>query len=398
MADLGVNSDKMSRKAERQLKELRRLMPWNWDSRVEEHPPGEKAMQDFEDVVNYRIDGRKRRNVASQTGVLSVVQPKQRKEKNAAKKVKKVSTKDDAGDNKENIPPVCNLDPSNENEIKLPVTIEIGTQKMAADSAAAKEQNTPAVAPPVTLPCTAMTPAHQSNAKKVSVIDVMASPITPGFILTPATEQKEEENAVAKRKVDRSRESKMQRTSKQKTLSGCEKVARLSEGSKQKKKQQTRRVSFCETPVIRKPQIESPANIVRAVNFGDDLCIDIEKYRSGIKVKRPRGCPPLFRDHFEAHGRRTLPAVVGPRMALASVPGNAQKNQPLQTTPYRSRNSDRLFAREGVLARIIQNGLQLKGAAHTSTALPPLKPLDASSKLTWACSQLYPFSKSLNTN
>jgi len=30
--------------------------------RVEEHPPGEKAMHDFEDIVNYRIDGRKRRN------------------------------------------------------------------------------------------------------------------------------------------------------------------------------------------------------------------------------------------------------------------------------------------------------------------------------------------------
>jgi len=30
--------------------------------RVEEHPPGEKAMHDFEDIVNYRIDGRKRRS------------------------------------------------------------------------------------------------------------------------------------------------------------------------------------------------------------------------------------------------------------------------------------------------------------------------------------------------
>jgi hypothetical protein len=52
----------MEKKAQRQLKELRRLMPWNWDSRVEEHPPGEKAMHDFEDIVNYRIDGRKRRS------------------------------------------------------------------------------------------------------------------------------------------------------------------------------------------------------------------------------------------------------------------------------------------------------------------------------------------------
>jgi hypothetical protein len=33
----------------RQLKELRGLMPWTWDSRLDTHPPGEAAMRDFED-------------------------------------------------------------------------------------------------------------------------------------------------------------------------------------------------------------------------------------------------------------------------------------------------------------------------------------------------------------
>lgn len=37
----------------RQLKELRSLMPWTWDTRVESHPPGEAAMRDFEDCHNW---------------------------------------------------------------------------------------------------------------------------------------------------------------------------------------------------------------------------------------------------------------------------------------------------------------------------------------------------------
>lgn len=34
----------------RALKELKSLAPWNWDSRVAKHPPGEKALRDFEKV------------------------------------------------------------------------------------------------------------------------------------------------------------------------------------------------------------------------------------------------------------------------------------------------------------------------------------------------------------
>ena len=37
----------------RQLKELRSLMPWTWDSRLDSHPPGEAAMRDFEDCHSW---------------------------------------------------------------------------------------------------------------------------------------------------------------------------------------------------------------------------------------------------------------------------------------------------------------------------------------------------------
>ncbi|KAK9814509.1 hypothetical protein WJX72_007088 [[Myrmecia] bisecta] len=44
----------------RQLKELRNLMPWTWDARVEDHPPGEAAMRDFQDAFSWT--GRPSRN------------------------------------------------------------------------------------------------------------------------------------------------------------------------------------------------------------------------------------------------------------------------------------------------------------------------------------------------
>lgn len=34
----------------RMLKELKGLAPWQWDSRVTKHPPGAKALSDFEKV------------------------------------------------------------------------------------------------------------------------------------------------------------------------------------------------------------------------------------------------------------------------------------------------------------------------------------------------------------
>ncbi|KAI3430551.1 hypothetical protein D9Q98_005144 [Chlorella vulgaris] len=47
--------------AKRQLRELQRLMAWSWDSRVDEHPPGEKAMHDFENVLSFDLDNNRRR-------------------------------------------------------------------------------------------------------------------------------------------------------------------------------------------------------------------------------------------------------------------------------------------------------------------------------------------------
>lgn len=37
----------------RAIKELRGLMPFSWDSRVEEHPVGSAAMRDFQDAFGW---------------------------------------------------------------------------------------------------------------------------------------------------------------------------------------------------------------------------------------------------------------------------------------------------------------------------------------------------------
>eukprot|EP00884_Botryococcus_braunii_P014334 jgi/Botrbrau1/22901/Bobra.0065s0053.1 len=37
----------------RQLKELRNLMPWTWDTRLDEHPPGDAAMRDFQECFSW---------------------------------------------------------------------------------------------------------------------------------------------------------------------------------------------------------------------------------------------------------------------------------------------------------------------------------------------------------
>ncbi len=57
----------MSNKTERQLKELRRLMPWTWDANLEKHPPGEKALKDFENVLSHQEQSRTRKVVSTTT-------------------------------------------------------------------------------------------------------------------------------------------------------------------------------------------------------------------------------------------------------------------------------------------------------------------------------------------
>lgn len=53
----GVQQRRMSR----QLKELRSLMPWTWDARIDEHPAGESSLRDFKDVYSWTGDGKGRR-------------------------------------------------------------------------------------------------------------------------------------------------------------------------------------------------------------------------------------------------------------------------------------------------------------------------------------------------
>ena len=35
------------------LSELKGLSPWNWDARVEDHPPGEASMRDFREQYTW---------------------------------------------------------------------------------------------------------------------------------------------------------------------------------------------------------------------------------------------------------------------------------------------------------------------------------------------------------
>ncbi len=46
----------------RQLKELRSLMPWTWDARIEEHPAGESSLRDFKGAFGWSRDDKGRRS------------------------------------------------------------------------------------------------------------------------------------------------------------------------------------------------------------------------------------------------------------------------------------------------------------------------------------------------
>ena len=323
-------------KTDKQLKELRRLMPWNWDARVEEHPPGEKAMQDFEDVVNYRIDGRKRRHLPVTTEV-----KERRKKKPAKAKVNKKKASDtETESNKENIPPTAGIAP--QEEVKHETVAATPSVKTATPMAPPKE------AVPV--------------AESVTV----SAPITPGFVLTPSTE-----NIVSSQTTKKKTQGRPSR------LSGCEK--KWAGGDSEVKKNQVRKVTFCETVDGKNA---SPSNTARVVNFSDTVYIDAKKYGQGIRVKRPEGCPPLFRT-LEKHGRNVLPRNPQNLHAIFREPQGGHA-QPRMNTPYKGRSKDAV----SVISHVIQSGIKLREGAQRPPEIPPYKPLELSSKLAWAISQL----------
>ena len=342
-------------KTDRQLKELRSLMPWNWDSRVEEHPPGEKAMQDFEDVVNYRIDGRKRRHVhvAPET--------KEKKGKKKAAKAKGVDAEEDIEEsNKENIPPTGLIIPVVEEEAKSDVLCT-----------SAKEENAETAVHPVVVasPCKSLPTATPKPPAKEHV--VTAAPVTPGFLLTPAMD-----NVLSSQK--KKKKKPQGRPSK---LSGCEKNRVCSETAVKKK--QARKVTFCQNV---DESNDSPINTARVVNFSATVFIDPKKYGNGIRVKRPASCPPLFRT-LDMHGRTVIPTNPTNLHSVFREP-QGKNVQPRVNTPYKGTHSQGPSSRSSILSEVIQHGIKLREAAQRPAVIPPYKPLELSPKLSWAVSQL----------
>lgn len=62
----------------RQLKELRSLMPWTWDARIEEHPAGESSLRDFKDVYRWTGDEKGRRSSAAPRDASAAPPPRNR--------------------------------------------------------------------------------------------------------------------------------------------------------------------------------------------------------------------------------------------------------------------------------------------------------------------------------
>lgn len=315
-------------------------MPWNWDARVEEHPPGEKAMHDFEDIVNYRVGGRKRRSVAlAPVAQKNVVVRK--------KKTVKKGTQEYDESNKENIPPE-----------ELGIVLQKDTVTEQKDQE--KECDVDKSESPV---YGQKTPALVKE--KSVVVGETPAAISPGLMLTPAS-------AVSKGLAQQESQTRSGRVEKTlvKTTSACK------DSSAGKK--QARRVTFA-TPEV--PTLSlSPAtagvtqhSTARIVRFSDNVSIDLAKYGSALKMKRPSGCPPLFRT-LPNHGRRVASPGKNPVAVYATLKQHSSASR--RATPYMKRDTA-MFSREGTLSRLIREGVTMKDSAGgvTPFALVSRKPL-----------------------
>ncbi|KAI8102995.1 hypothetical protein M9434_005783 [Picochlorum sp. BPE23] len=400
-----------SKKAERQLKELRRLMPWNWDARVEEHPPGEKAMHDFEDIVNYRVGGRKRRGGALAAVAQKTVVPRK-------KKTSKKLTQAYDESNKENIPPeelpahvtkenvpVADEEPVKEN---LPVAEEEPVKESlpVADEDPAKESLPVAEEEPVKekkeehvkeeeeeevkkeCDVAKLSPRVENLAKEGSPMYGEKTPalvkeksvvhretpaaISPGLMLTPAS-------AASK---GMSSEQRQPRLKKEQSLSGrvdrAKSIGKAVRTDTVMAKKQARRVTFAtpEAALSLSPDTVDATqhSTARIVRFSDNFSIDLSKYGSALKMKRPSSCPPLFRT-LPDHGRRVASPGKNPARVFATL--QEHKSASRRATPYMKRDTA-VFSREVTLSRLIREGVGLKDSAGSSVApcaLPPGKPL-----------------------
>ncbi|WPT16694.1 hypothetical protein PSENEW3_00004702 [Picochlorum sp. SENEW3] len=376
-----------SKKAERQLKELRRLMPWNWDARVEEHPPGEKAMHDFEDIVNYRVGGRKRRSGALAAVAQKTVVPRK-------KKTSKKLTQAYDESNKENIPPeelpahvtkenvaVADEEPAKES---LPVADEEPAKekkeehvKEEEEEEVKKECDVAKLSPRVENLAKESSPMYGEKTpalvkEKSVVLGETPAAISPGLMLTPAS-------AGSK---GLSSEQRQPRLKKEQSLSGrvdrAKSIGKAVRSNTVMAKKQARRVTFAtpEAALSLSPDTVDATQhpTARIVRFSDNFSIDLSKYGPALKMKRPSSCPPLFRT-LPDHGRRVASRGKNPARVFATL--QEHKSASRRATPYMKRDTA-VFSREVTLSRLIREGVGFKDSAGSSVApyaLPPGKPL-----------------------
>lgn len=375
-------------------------MPWNWDARVEEHPPGEKAMHDFEDIVNYRVGGRKRRSGSLAAVAQKTVVPRK-------KKTSKKLTHEYDESNKENIPPEElpahvtkeNIPVAEEEPVKesLPVAEEEPVKESLpiADEEPAKEKKEEHVkeeeeeeevkkecdvaklSPRVENLAKESSPMHGEKTpalvkEKSVVLGETPAAISPGLMLTPASAASQ----------GLSSEQRQPRLKKEHSLSGrvdkAKSVGKAVRSHTVMAKKQARRVTFAtpEAALSLSPDTVDATqhSTARIVRFSDNFSIDLSKYGSALKMKRPSSCPPLFRT-LPDHGRRVASPGKNPARVFATL--QEQKSASRRATPYMKRDTA-VFSREVVLSRLIREGVGLKDSAGSSVApyaLPPGKPL-----------------------
>lgn len=433
--------------AHRQLKELRSLMPWNWDARIEDHPPGEKAMVDFEDVVNYRYDGRRRgRSLSAVEEVERFKKAEQAKAERESKRLARLdrekARKEEAGkaekvqENKLAEKKVA----EKKVEEKMVAEKDRGRKKQAKKlKVDDRDSNKENVAPAsdnvdVNNEDDTMTPAvgrrnkSRSCAKTMQIADQQAV-TTPGFVLTPVADGSGYGTGAATVSTTKRVASRNRTSSNLKRAASNDNRARLT--AEKNTKNKSRRVTFGSasaqkvTPATkskssnRTPKATSVSNVSkgsnlsskicgfkgsnraetnRVVNFPPCLTIDLDKYGYGIGIRRPPGCPPLFRAVANA-GRSTVPSMDSLPLEMFQVPAmplhdGALSIPPRVCTPFRGQTE--VVSREFVLAQLVQAGVRAAEelgemiGANTADAGhgAVMRPFELSPKLVSALAQL----------
>ena len=412
-------ADDAKNTAHRQLKELRSLMPWNWDARIEDHPPGEKAMVDFEDVVNYKYDGRRRARSLSAVEEVARFQKAEearvererkrlaRVEREKTKKTDKTETKGTKG-TKETKKKAEELKGGSKSKHTKETSRPSKTpaKKKARSKAKADDSNKENVEPAsdnVAVDA-AVTPAvgrrnQPRNCTKPAAEHAVTT--TPGLVLTPVADGAVPTTGKRAGGANRTNKTSSNLKRASTTTLTAEKNAKRQAAEKPK----SRRVTFgsasarktglagsvgsvgsagkatvAATPatVAAKSRNRTPRatgavkprsssrptsrshratqQTNRVVNFPPSLTIDLDKYGYGIGIRRPPGCPPLFRAVEDA-GRATVPSLASLPLEMFTVPALpvGEAMVPRVCSPYHGRPE--AVRREEVLVQLIQAGV-----------------------------------------